>query len=89
MDMKSGVAAFCAALPELVESGEADNGTISLLITGDEESDAVNGTVKALQWAKEQGHSFDFGLVGEPPARKNLATWSKSVAADRSASPSL
>ncbi|MCF4097496.1 succinyl-diaminopimelate desuccinylase [Maritalea mediterranea] len=72
VDMKSGVAAFCAALPELVESGEVDKGTISLLITGDEESDAVNGTVKALQWAKEQGHQFDFGLVGEPSSAEEF-----------------
>ncbi|AVX05588.1 succinyl-diaminopimelate desuccinylase [Maritalea myrionectae] len=72
VDMKSGVAAFCAALPELVDSGEADNGTISLLITGDEESDAVNGTVKTLQWAKEQGHQFDFGLVGEPSSAEEF-----------------
>lgn len=66
VDMKSGVAAFCAALPAFIESGEAENCTISLLITGDEEADAVNGTVKALKWATEQGHTFDFGLVGEP-----------------------
>lgn len=72
VDMKSGVAAFCAAMPALVESGDADKGTISLLITGDEESDAVNGTVKALQWAKEQGHNFDFGLVGEPSSAEEF-----------------
>lgn len=66
VDMKSGVAAFCAALPAFIESGQADNCTISLLITGDEEADAVNGTVKVLKWATDQGHKFDFGLVGEP-----------------------
>lgn len=66
VDMKSGVAAFCAALPAFIESGQADDCTISLLITGDEEADAVNGTVKVLKWADEQGHTFDFGLVGEP-----------------------
>jgi len=66
VDMKSGVAAFCAALPAFIECGQADNCTISLLITGDEEADAVNGTVKVLKWAADQGHKFDFGLVGEP-----------------------
>jgi len=66
VDMKSGVAAFCAALPAFVASGEADKCTISLVITGDEESDAINGTVKVLEWAEAQGHKFDFGLVGEP-----------------------
>ncbi|MFT6658584.1 succinyl-diaminopimelate desuccinylase [Maritalea sp.] len=72
VDMKSGVAAFCAALPAFIESGQADKCTISLLITGDEESDAVNGTVKVLKWAQEQGHTFDFGLVGEPSSAETF-----------------
>lgn len=72
VDMKSGVAAFCAALPAFIESGAADNCTISLLITGDEEADAINGTVKVLKWAAEQGHKFDFGLVGEPSSAEFL-----------------
>jgi len=72
VDMKSGVAAFCAALPDFIKSGAADNCTISLLITGDEESDAVNGTVKVLKWADEQGHKFDFGLVGEPSSAETF-----------------
>ena len=72
VDMKSGVAAFCAALPDFVASGEADKCTISLLITGDEEADAVNGTVKVLKWADEQGYKFDFGLVGEPTSAETF-----------------
>ena len=72
VDMKSGVAAFCAALPEFIQSGAADKCTISLLITGDEESDAVNGTVKVLKWAEAQGHKFDFGLVGEPTSAERF-----------------
>src|SRR5690606_37878595 len=42
------------------------HGSISFLITGDEEGPAVNGTVKLLQWAVERGHRFDAALVGEP-----------------------
>ena len=48
------------------------HGTLSLLITGDEEGQAVNGTVKALAWALEQGHRFDAALVGEPTSRRKL-----------------
>jgi succinyl-diaminopimelate desuccinylase len=69
-DMKSGVAAFCAAVKELVENGEADEGIISLAITMDEEADAINGTEKILLWAKEQGYKFDFSIVGEPSSGK-------------------
>lgn len=66
-DMKSGVAAFvaaCAAAP--------DTGTISLAITNDEEADSINGTEKLLHWAKAQGLSFDFCIVGEPSALVRL-----------------
>src|SRR5689334_23679001 len=41
-------------------------GSISFLITGDEESVAVNGTVKLLAWASERGHRFDHCILGEP-----------------------
>lgn len=65
-DMKSGVAAFCAAVAEMVASGDADNGTLSIAITNDEEADAINGTEKLIAWAHAEGHAFDFALVGEP-----------------------
>lgn len=65
-DMKSGVAAFCGAMSRLVAEGGLDAGTISLAITNDEEADAVNGTKKILDWAKAEGHVFDFAIVGEP-----------------------
>jgi len=61
-DMKSGIAAFiaaCAALP-------ADAGVIQLAITNDEEADAINGTEKLVRWMDENGHHFDFAIVGEP-----------------------
>ncbi|NOZ33151.1 MAG: succinyl-diaminopimelate desuccinylase [Alphaproteobacteria bacterium] len=72
VDMKSGVAAFCAAATEFLRRRGGDDGRISILITGDEEADAVNGAKKVLQWAAEQGHKFDFGLVGEPTSAKLL-----------------
>jgi succinyl-diaminopimelate desuccinylase len=62
-DMKSGVAAFIAAISRAPASG-----TISLAITNDEEADAVNGTDKLMAWALRQGHRFDFAIVGEPSA---------------------
>lgn len=66
-DMKGGVAAFAAAALEYVKAhSDGINGQISFLITGDEEGPAINGTVKLLQWAKEQGHVFDACIVGEP-----------------------
>lgn len=63
-DMKAGIAAFVAALSDI----PAGAGTISLAITNDEEADAINGTDKLMQWAKAQGHRFDFALIGEPSA---------------------
>ncbi|WP_196259933.1 succinyl-diaminopimelate desuccinylase [Pelagibacterium limicola] len=65
-DMKSGVAAFCGAMARLVHDGGLNKGTVSLAITNDEEADAVNGTKKLLEWAADQGHRFDFAIVGEP-----------------------
>jgi succinyl-diaminopimelate desuccinylase len=72
VDMKGGIACFmAAALAKLAEEG-SPRGTLSLLITGDEEGPAVNGTVKALAWALEHGHGFDAALVGEPTSRAKL-----------------
>ncbi len=66
-DMKGGVAAFAAAAIDYVEAHpNGIPGQISFLITGDEEGPAINGTVKLLEWAKEQGHVFDACIVGEP-----------------------
>lgn len=67
VDMKGGVAAFAAAaLDYVADKGTDFGGTISFLITGDEEGPAVNGTIKLLDWAKDQGHVFDACIVGEP-----------------------
>ena len=67
-DMKSGIAAFvaaCAAIP-------AEAGIIQLAITNDEEADAINGTEKLVRWMAENGHHFDFAIVGEPSSAETL-----------------
>jgi succinyl-diaminopimelate desuccinylase len=74
-DMKSGVAAFVAAAAEIVATGPA--GSIELLITGDEEGDATDGTVAILDWMGEHGESADFCLVGEPTSVTDLGDVAK------------
>ncbi len=64
-DMKSAIAAFVAAA---ARHGEPEEGSISLLITGDEEGIGINGTIKVLGWLKEQGEALDHCVVGEPTA---------------------
>lgn len=66
VDMKGGIACFVTALARLVEEKGPPKGSVSLLITGDEEGPAVNGTVKLLEWAKQKGERWDACLVGEP-----------------------
>jgi succinyl-diaminopimelate desuccinylase len=66
-DMKSSIAAFVSAASRFL----ADNklkGSISLLITGDEEGPAINGTPKMLDWLKARGETIDHCIVGEPTA---------------------
>ena len=65
-DMKGGIACFVAAAALFLERRPGFDERISLLITGDEEKDAVNGTVKMLDWAAGRGIGFDACLVGEP-----------------------
>ena len=65
-DMKGSVAAFTAAVSAYLEHKGTPKGSISLLITGDEEGPSVNGTVKVLEWMAENGHVPDAALVGEP-----------------------
>jgi succinyl-diaminopimelate desuccinylase len=65
-DMKGSVAAFAAAACDFVRDNPLFKGSISLLITNDEEGPAINGTVKVLQWMKDKGHIPDHCLVGEP-----------------------
>ena len=68
VDMKGGIACFVAAALDYLSAngGKPKRGSISLLITGDEESIAVNGTIKLLQWAAARGEKFDHCILGEP-----------------------
>jgi succinyl-diaminopimelate desuccinylase len=65
-DMKGSVAAFAGAAIDFVRGAGKFKGSISFLITGDEEGPAINGTVKVLQWMAENGHIPDHCIVGEP-----------------------
>ena len=66
VDMKGGIACFAAAFARYVEDHGLPPGSLSFLITGDEEGPAVNGTVKLLEWAAAKGERWDGCLVGEP-----------------------
>jgi len=70
-DMKGGVAAALAAALRFVARG-AFKGSISFLLTGDEEGPAVNGTVKLIDWALARGERFDTCLLGEPTSQAKL-----------------
>jgi len=65
-DMKGAIAAFVGALSDLLSSGWTPNGSISFLITGDEEGPAINGTKKLLVAIDDAGEKIDHCLVGEP-----------------------
>ena len=65
-DMKGAIAAFTAAAAQYLKKNGAPRGSISLLITGDEEGDAVNGTVKVLERLAARGEKLDACVVGEP-----------------------
>jgi succinyl-diaminopimelate desuccinylase len=64
-DMKGAIASFVAAAADHLKGG-VPKGSISLLITGDEEGPAVDGTVKVLEWMQANGQVPDFCIVGEP-----------------------
>ena len=73
VDMKGAIAAFIAAAERfLAARGEAFAGSISLLITGDEEGVAVNGTKKVLAWLRAKGEILDACIVGEPTSAAAL-----------------
>jgi succinyl-diaminopimelate desuccinylase len=65
-DMKSSVAAFVSAVSSFLSKNKKINGSISLLITGDEEGHAVNGTKKVVEYLKKRKEKINFCLVGEP-----------------------
>ena len=75
-DMKGAIACFVAAVSRFLENGAA-KGSISLLITGDEEGPAVDGTVKVLDWLAARGEKLDLCLVGEPTNPRHLGEMMK------------
>jgi succinyl-diaminopimelate desuccinylase len=76
VDMKGGIACSVAAvLQYLADHGgkpEHGKGSISFLITGDEEDVSVNGTIKLLEWVKARGEKFDHCVLGEPSNQQEL-----------------
>lgn len=66
VDMKGGIACFVAALARYTQKHGSVPGSVSLLITGDEEGPAINGSVKLLNWAADMGESWDACILGEP-----------------------
>ena len=65
-DMKSSIACFVAAVEKFLKKRKKFNGSISLLITGDEEGFAINGTKKVVDYLKKRNEKIDFCIVGEP-----------------------
>ena len=73
VDMKGSIGAFAAAVARFLDArGAAFGGSISFLITGDEEGPAINGTRKVLDWLKARGERLDACLVGEPTSDQRL-----------------
>ena len=73
VDMKGGIACSVAAvLQYLAGHGGTPKGSISFLITGDEEDVSINGTIKLLQWAAARGEKFDHCVLGEPSNQQEL-----------------
>lgn len=70
-DMKGAIAAFTSAAERFIGQGAFD-GSISFLITGDEEGPAINGTKKVLDWLEATGETLDICVVGEPTNPETL-----------------
>ncbi|MFZ5609960.1 MAG: succinyl-diaminopimelate desuccinylase [Pseudomonadota bacterium] len=71
-DMKGAIAAFISGVELFLARNGTPPGSISCLITGDEEGVAANGTVKVLEWLAAHGERIDHCLVGEPTSRERL-----------------
>ena len=71
-DMKSANAAFISALSRFLDTYPDFKGSISVMITGDEEAERFNGTTRIIQWAKENNHIPDVVLIGEPTSTQNI-----------------
>ena len=71
-DMKSSIACFTAAVSKYLKNNPKINGSISFLITGDEEGLAINGTKKVVDYLKKKKEKINFCIVGEPTNPKKL-----------------
>jgi succinyl-diaminopimelate desuccinylase len=90
VDMKGGIACSVAAVLQYLadhggKPGKDGNGSISFLITGDEEDLSVNGTIKLLQWVAARGEKFDHCVLGEP---SNIETLGDCIKVGRRGSQS-
>ncbi len=72
VDMKGGIACFIAAAEKFLANRNPLSGSISLLITGDEEGPSINGTDKLLKWVNDRGEKIDACIVGEPSNAKTI-----------------
>lgn len=71
VDMKGGIGAFIGAVARFLKKSPL-NGSLSLLITSDEEGPAINGTLKMLEWLEAKGEKIDICLVGEPTSDQHV-----------------
>jgi len=78
VDMKGGIACFVAAVARHIARSGPPPGSVSLLITGDEEGPSVNGTEKLLKWAAARGERWDGAIVGEPTNRERVGDMVKA-----------
>jgi len=69
-DMKGSIACFMAASEQFVKDYPDHKGSIAMLITSDEEADAINGTVKVVEVLEKRNEKMDYCLVGEPSSSK-------------------
>ncbi len=76
-DMKGGIGCFVSAVSEFLKKNKKFKGSISFLITGDEEGIAVNGTKKVVEYLKKKKEKIDFCIVGEPSNRQKLGQMAK------------
>jgi succinyl-diaminopimelate desuccinylase len=72
VDMKGAIACKIAAVLDYLAANEKPKGSISFLITGDEEGIAVNGTIKLLEWLADHGEKFNHAILGEPTNPEKL-----------------
>ncbi len=71
-DMKTGLAAMVVAIDRLLEDGSEFNGSLGFLITSDEEADAVDGTVKVIDFLQRNGTHIDYCIIGEPSSNRRV-----------------